>query len=88
MLLVGGALAAIPGVPLVVILGLVAYAGVAVAGTWRMASLDRASPWMVPSRRRARIGFAAIGLTWLGLVLGLLLRIADLLAASAAWPQA
>jgi hypothetical protein len=80
VLLVGGALAAIPAVPPIVIGALMAYTGVAVTATWRMASLDRVSPWMPQSRRLARIGVAAVALTWLGLVLGLLLRIADLVA--------
>jgi len=73
-------LALIPGVPPVVILGLVAYTAVAVTATWRMASLDRASAWMPPSQRAARLGITAFALTWLGLVLGVLLRIADLLS--------
>jgi hypothetical protein len=73
-------LVVIPGVPPVVILGLVTYTAVAVTATWRMASLDRASAWMPPSQRAARLGITAFALTWLGLVLGLLLRIADLLA--------
>lgn len=82
VLAVGGVLVAIPAVPPIVVVGLMAYTGVALTATWRMASLDRISPWMLPSRRRARIGIAAVGLTWLGLVLGLFLRIADLVATS------
>ena len=45
-----------------------------------MASLDEASPWMARSRRLARFGVAAVALTWLGLVLGLLLWIASMVA--------
>lgn len=80
VLLVGGILVVIPGVPPIVIAGLVAYTGVACAAMWRMASLDRASRWMPPSRRATRLAITAIGLTWLGVVLGLLLRIADMIA--------
>lgn len=80
MALVACGLALIPGIPPVVIAGLVAYTGFAVAATWRMASLDRVSPWMVPARRRARLGFSILGLAWLGLVLGLLLSLAEMVA--------
>ncbi len=80
VLVVGAGLLAIPGVSPVVIAVLPAYAGVAIAGMWRMASLDSVSPWMPPSRRRARLGATAIAVTWLGLVLGLLLAIVDLVA--------
>jgi uncharacterized membrane protein len=82
VLAVGGVLMLIPGVPAVVTAGLVAYTGVAVTAVWRMASLDRVSRWMLPSRRLARLGITAVALTWLGLVLGLLLRIADLVASA------
>ncbi len=81
MLLMGSVLTAIPGVPLVVVIGLVPYTGLAVMATWRMSSLDRASPWMLPSHRLARFGFSLLGLTWLGIVLGLLLQIVDLILA-------
>lgn len=77
---VGGALAAVPGMPGMVVVGLMAYTAVAVAALFRMATLDATSPWMPPSRRHARIGFTLVALTWLGIVLALLLRIADLLA--------
>jgi uncharacterized membrane protein len=82
MVLVGGALLVIPAVPPIVVAGLVAYTGVATTAMWRMATLDRASRWMPPSRRIARLGMTAAGLTWLGIVLGLLLRIADMIAAA------
>ena len=80
MVTIGVVLVIVQGVPRIVIVGLVAYTGVAVAGIWRMASLDRVSSWMVPSQRIARIGFTTVALTWLGIVLGLLLRIADMVA--------
>jgi len=80
MALVGGLLIAIPIASAVVILGLVLYSGLAAAVVWRMATLDRASAWLPPSRRRARFTMSVIGLTWLGIVLGLLLWIADLIA--------
>jgi hypothetical protein len=73
-------LVAIPAVPPMVIAGLTVYTGVAVTAIWRMANLDRTSRWMLPSRRRARIAFTAVALVWLGLILGLLLGIADLVA--------
>lgn len=80
VVVVGGALVVVPGVPAMAVVGLMAYTAVAAAATFRMASLDATSPWMTPSQRRARIGFTVVALTWLGIVLGLLLRIADLLA--------
>ncbi len=80
---VGLVLLAIPRVPPLVVVGLMVYAAVAAAAMWRMASLDRGSRWMAPSSRTARLGISAIALTWLGIVLGLLLRIADLLANAA-----
>jgi hypothetical protein len=82
LLAVGGVLMAIPAVPPMVTAGLVAYTGVAVTATWRMATLDRVSPWMPPSRRLARVGITVVALTWLGLVLGLLLGIADLVVSA------
>jgi hypothetical protein len=82
VLVLGIVLLAIPAVPPIAIAGLMGYAGIALAATWRMASLDRASPWMTPARRRARIGLAAVGLTWLGVVFGLLLWIADEVASA------
>jgi hypothetical protein len=82
MLAVAAVLVAIPRVPPIVIAGLIGYTAVAVAAMWRMASLDRQSRWMTPSRRLARFGISAIALTWLGLVLGLLLGIADLIASA------
>ena len=78
VLAVGGALVVIPAVPSIVVAGVMAYTGIAATAIWRMASLDEASPWMAPSRRLARFGIAAVGLTWLGLVFGLLLWIADM----------
>lgn len=79
MLIVGGILVAVPGIPAGVVAGLVIYAGVAVTAMWRLVTLDRASRWMTPSRRLARFGFSAVALTWLGLVLGFLLDVADLI---------
>jgi hypothetical protein len=64
----------------IVMLGLVPYAAFAAFAVWRMAVLDRASIWLPPSRRQARLAVSLIGLTWLGVVLGLLLWIADLVA--------
>jgi hypothetical protein len=80
MAVVGGTALVIPGMPAVVVVGLTAYAGVAILVAWRMVSLDRASRWMPPEQRRGRLVVTVIGLTWLGVVLGLLLRIADLVA--------
>ncbi len=82
VLAVAAILVAIPGVPPIVIGGLIGYTAVAIAAIWRMASLDHQSRWMTPSRRLARFGISAIALTWLGLVLGLLLGIADLIASA------
>jgi len=76
----GGVLVVIPAVPPIVIAGVMAYTGIAATAIWRMASLDEASPWMARSRRLARFGVAAVALTWLGLVLGLLLWIAGMVA--------
>ena len=70
----------LPGVPPLVIVGLMAYAGVAAAAMWRMARLDSGSRWMEPSHRRARIAISAMALTWLGIILGLLLGIAAAIA--------
>lgn len=80
VVVVGAVLLEIPSVPPIVMVGMVAYTGVATAAMWRMATLDRASRWMPPSRRVARLGVTAVALAWLGIVLGLLLRIADMLA--------
>jgi hypothetical protein len=83
VLVVGSVLLALPGVPPIVIVGLTAYARVAVTAVWRLASLDRGSRWMPQSRRLVRLGIAAVALTWLGIVLGLLLRLVDLVAGAA-----
>jgi hypothetical protein len=80
VLAVGSVLVLIPAVPSIVVAGLMAYTGVAATALWRMACLDGASPWMAQSRRLARIGIAAVALTWLGLVFGMLLWIADVVA--------
>jgi uncharacterized membrane protein len=80
VLAVGGVLVVIPAVPSMVVAGVMAYTGIAAAAIWRMASLDEASPWMAQSRRLARFGIAAVALTWLGLVFGLLLWIAAMVA--------
>ncbi len=80
VLAVGGVLVVIPAVPSIVIAGVMAYTGIAATAIWRMGSLDEASPWMAQSRRLARFGIAAVALTWLGLVFGLLLWIADMVA--------
>lgn len=63
----------------IVIVGVTIYSGFAAFAIWRMATLDRASSWLPPSRRNARLAVSVIGLAWLGIVLGLLLWIADLL---------
>ena len=70
----------IPGVTPLVVVGLMAYTGVAAAAIWRMARLDSGSRWMEPSHRRARIAISAMALTWLGIILGLLLGIAAAIA--------
>ena len=80
VVVVGIVLVVLPGVPPLVIVGLMAYAGVAAAALWRMASLDRGSRWMEPSHRRARIAISAMAITWLGIILGLLLGIAAAIA--------
>lgn len=80
VLAVGGLLVLIPAVPSIVVAGLMAYTGVAATAVWRMAGLDRASPWMTRSRRLARMGISALALTWLGLVFGMLLWIAGMVA--------
>jgi hypothetical protein len=76
VVLVGIVLMVIPRVPTLVIVGSMAYTGVAVAAMWRMAQLDRGSQWMETSQRRFRIGISVIALAWLGIVLGLSLWIA------------
>ena len=78
--IVGLILVVIPGVPPLVIAGLMVYAGVAVAAMWRLVRLDRGSRWMAPSHRTARIAISIVALTWLGIVLGLLLGIAASIA--------
>jgi len=80
--IVGVVLVVIPRVPPLVIVGLMAYAGVAVAALWRMVRLDRGSRWMEPSHRLARFALSVVALSWLGVVLGLLLWIAALFAGS------
>ncbi|HEX7400210.1 MAG TPA: hypothetical protein VF302_10600 [Candidatus Limnocylindrales bacterium] len=80
VLAMGGVLVVIPAVPSIVVVGVMAYTGIAATAIWRMASLDGASPWMAQSRRLARFGIAAVALTWLGLAFGLLLWIADMVA--------
>jgi len=80
MVLVGSLLSALPISSSLVTIGLVLYAGLAAGIVWRMTMLDRASAWLPPARRRARLVLSLIGLTWLGIVLGLLLWIADLVA--------
>jgi hypothetical protein len=79
-------LVALPGVAPVVTAGLTVYTGVAVAALWRLASLDRRSRWMLPSERRARVGISVVALTWLGVILGLMLRLADLVASAPPGP--
>ncbi len=78
--LVGIVLVVIPRVPALVIVGSMAYTGVAVAAMWRMAQLDRGSRWMEPSQRRFRLGISIVAVAWLGIVLGLLLWIAAYIA--------
>lgn len=80
MTLVATLLISIPRAGPAVVLGLVLYAGLAAAAVWRMVTLDRASAWLPPARRHARFAMSIIGLTWLGIVLGLLLWIAGLVA--------
>ncbi len=79
MALAASVLAAIP-LPGIVIVSITIYTGLAVAAVWRMASLDRASVWMLPSRRLARISLSVVALIWLGSMLALLLWIADMVA--------
>jgi len=79
MVLAASIVSEIP-LPGIVIASITIYTGLAVAGVWRMASLDRASVWMLPSRRLARISLSVVGLIWLGSVLALLLWIADMVA--------
>ena len=80
VVLVGVVLVVIPRVPTLVIVGSMAYTGVAVAAMWRMAQLDRGSRWMEPTQRRFRLGISIVALAWLGIVLGLLLWIAASIA--------
>ena len=80
VVLVGIVLVIVPRVPTLVIVGSMAYTGVAVAAMWRMAQLDRGSRWMEPSQRRFRLGISIVALAWLGIVLGLLLWIAAYIA--------
>ena len=60
--------------------GLSVYVALAIATMWRMVGLDNTSRWMTPDQRRLRLSVSVIGLTWLGIVLGLLLRIAAVVA--------
>ena len=82
-LAVAGVAMALPAVPPLITVGALAYTPVAVAAVWRMARLDGASPWMLASERRARLVFSALAVTWLGVVLILLLRIVEVVAAAA-----
>ncbi len=59
--------------------GVHAYLAVAIFAMWRLVRIDGASPWMTAERRRVRLVVSAIGVAWLGIVLGLLLWIAELL---------
>ncbi len=84
MLLVGVLLGGVVHAPALVVVGLTAYAGVAVAAMWRMVQLDRRSRWMDPARRRFRIGISVVAVAWLGIVLGLSLWIAASIASGVA----
>ena len=66
--------------PWIVVAGLSVYVALAIATMWRMVRLDNTSRWMTPDQRRLRLSVSVIGLTWLGIVLGLLLRIAAVIA--------
>jgi hypothetical protein len=79
-LAVGAGLALVTAAPPLVVGGVALYAAIAAAGTWRMATLDRTSPWMTPSRRLARLAFSGIGIVVLGIVLALMLVAVDLVA--------
>ena len=79
-LVVGGTLAVVVHAPWLVIAGVSVYAGFAIATVWRLIRLDNVSRWMTPSQRRFRLGISVVGLTWLGIVLGLLLSIAAAIA--------
>ncbi len=68
-----------PRVPVAVVVGVHGYLAVAIVAMWRLVRLDTASPWMSPEQRRLRLVGSAVGIGWLGIVLGLLLWIADLL---------
>ena len=80
MLIVGVLLGVVAHAPPLVVVGLMAYTGVAATAMWRMVQLDRRSRWMEPDRRRFRIGISIVALAWLGIVLGLFLWIAASIA--------
>jgi hypothetical protein len=78
-LVAGAMLLVFPRVPIAVVMGVHAYLAVALIAMWRLVRLDATSPWMTPSQRRLRLVASAIGVAWLGIVLGLALWIAVLL---------
>jgi hypothetical protein len=78
-LVAGGLLIVFPRVPIAVAVGVHAYLAVAIIAMWRLVRLDAASDWMTPDQRRLRLVASGIGVAWLGIVLGLLLWIAELL---------
>ena len=84
MLVVAGVLGLVVNAPALVVAGLTAYTGVAVAAMWRLIQLDRASRWMEPGRRRFRIAISIVATAWLGIVLGLCLWIAASIASGVA----
>jgi hypothetical protein len=86
MLLVGCLLGLVARAPTLVVVGLTAYTGVAVAAMWRLVQLDRGSRWMDQGRRRFRIGISIVAMVWLGIVLGLFLSIAASIASGAYGP--
>ena len=86
MLLVGCLLGLAAHASTLVVVGLTAYTGVAVAAMWRLVQLDRGSRWMDQGRRRFRIGISIVAMAWLGIVLGLFLSIAASIASGAYGP--
>jgi hypothetical protein len=78
-LVAGALLLVFPRVPVAVVVGVHAYLAVAIIALWRLARLDAASDWMTPPQRRLRLVASAAGIAWLGIVLGLLLWIAEML---------
>ncbi len=80
VLVAAGVLVVIVHAPWIVVAGLSVYIAFAIATMWRMVRLDNTSRWMTPDERRLRLSVSVIGLTWLGIVLGLLLRIAAVIA--------